>query len=155
MAQSPPCPYCGSTAYRRVDKSWLACTTCGHEFDIQHDVCRACGQLNKSDVTVCVKCQAALARDTVDKIIGARIKSRDQWKEDRLEMAREQKRQEEEASQRRMEAFWAEEKARKEAVARRMAEKREREKKTMIVVGIVAAVIVVSILAAAIIIAII
>ena len=138
MAQSPPCPYCGGTAYRRVDKSWLVCTTCEHEFDIQYDVCRACGQLNKSDATTCANCQAALARDTVDKIIGARIKSREQWKKDRLGLAREQKRQEEEASQRRMDAFWAEEKARKEAIARRMAEKREREKKTMIVVGIVA-----------------
>jgi hypothetical protein len=136
-----------------LDKSRLVCATCEHEFDIQHDVCRACGQLNKSDAATCAHCQAALARDTVDEIIGARIKTEDQWKEDRLEMVREQKRQEEEASQRRMEAFWAEEKARKEAIARRMAEQEEREKKTMTVVGIVAAVIVVALAAAAIIIA--
>ena len=146
-----PVPECRADLELRDDR--LVCTGCEHQFEIAHDVCRACGQVNKSEATLCFKCQAPLPRDTVDKIINDRIKSRDQWQEHRLDVAREHKQREAEASQRRMEAFWAEEKARKAEVARRLAEKREKEKRTMLVVGIVAAVAVLALVVAAIIMA--
>lgn len=153
MTQSPPCPYCNGTAYRRVDKNGLVCVTCGHAFDIRHDVCRACGQLNKSEAAVCVQCQTTLIHDRVAQIIDARTKSREQWQQDRLKIAQQQKQQDVEASQRRMEMFWAEERARSEAIALRMAKKREQEKKTLIVVAIAAVLVVVILTVAAILVA--
>jgi ribosomal protein L40E len=137
MAQAPPCPYCGGTRYELHDRRWLICKSCEQEFDVQRHVCRSCGTLNPTEATVCVDCQTALGKDTVQKIIENRTKTRRDWWEERATISLEQKREEQEASQRRMAAYLSEEQARREAMARARAETRVREKKVLVVVGIV------------------
>jgi hypothetical protein len=152
MAQAPPCPYCDSSSYQLQDKRWLTCQVCGHEFDLTHDLCRACGHLNLAEAKVCGHCRARLPRDTVSELIEARAKTRKQWYEERALMSPAHKSKEEEASQQRMEAFWAEENARRQAVAQAAAEQQRRERKVLLVVGIVATLLILLLIVAAIVI---
>ncbi len=141
MTQSPPCPYCQNTSYRRVGQQRLVCTACEHEFDIEHNLCRACGHLNKDGVARCAHCQAELNPDTIGRIIGDRTKPRERWQKERLKIAREQRKREAQIAEKQMAEYWAEEEARRQALARRLAEKQERDRRMMIAVGIVAAVV--------------
>ena len=137
MAQPPPCPNCGFTAYQLADDRWLVCTNCDYEFDLQRDLCRKCGHLNSATDKICYQCQAPLSQDKVSQLIAERSRDRLSWREERTMIAQEQKVQEKKASQRRMEAYWAEEKARREAVARSLAEQREKERRLMIAIAII------------------
>jgi ribosomal protein L40E len=137
MAQVPPCPYCGATAYELHDRRWLTCKSCGQEFDVQRQVCHSCGTLNPIGAAVCVDCQAALGKDTVQWIIETRTKTRKDWWEERATASLDQKQGEQEASQKRMAAFVAEERERQAATARARAEARKRERRVLVVVGIV------------------
>ncbi len=139
MAQPPPCPYCGAFSYQMRDKRWLVCRECEQEFDVQHDVCRACGRLNKATATTCAYCSSRLRSDTVDQLIAARGKTHQQWHEERTAVAVRQKPDEEQASQRRMEAYWAEEQARREAAAQAALKQQRRERRILWIVGLVVA----------------
>ena len=150
MAQPPPCPYCDALSYRLRDSRWLVCDQCAHEFDLEHDLCRACGRLNRAEVDSCAHCQAPLRQDTVDQLIVERSKGRLDWREERTKVALEQKKEDAEAAQRQLEAFQAEDRARREASARARTEQRKKEKRALIVVGVVVAVLVVCLIAIAI-----
>jgi hypothetical protein len=152
MAQAPPCPYCGALSYRRQDQRWLICQECGHEFDIQRDLCLACGYLNREDVSLCSNCQADLKKDAVARIIEARAKNRKQWREEYHSVQMEQAKRDAESSEQAMEAFWTEEQARREAFARARVEAEKRERRTLTVVGIVGAVAIVLLIVASLII---
>ncbi len=142
MSQAPPCPYCSASSYGLRDKRWLTCKECGQEFDLQRDLCRSCGRLNRSGSALCTYCQSPLSHDTVDRLISERSKDRLAWREERTSVGVAQKREEELASQRRMEAYWAEDRARREAQARARAEQKEREKKVLIAVVVIAGVLI-------------
>ena len=142
MAEPPHCPYCDSTSYRRIDQVWLVCKTCQHEFDIRRDLCRACGSLNRSGAANCQSCQAPLTTDTVDKILDARLKDRQQWQKERLSIATKQKQQEAVSSEKLLQAYWQEEQERQQVAARALAERREKEKRALVIIGIATAVIV-------------
>lgn len=134
MAQMPPCPYCGEAGYRRPDPNTLICTTCAREFDIREDLCRACGRLNRAESVTCVHCGARLNKkaDLAASVIGARAKSREEWRIERLATDLEHKAADQLASQRRMEAYWEQERDRQRLLAARQAEKRSRERKILI-----------------------
>ncbi len=133
MAQVPPCPYCGAAGYRRPDQNTLLCTTCGHEFDIREDLCRACGRLNRAESATCTYCGTKLNKvDLAGTVISTRAKNLQEWRAERLAIDREQKLADQLAAQRRMEAYWEEERERQRLVALRLAEKQARERKIMI-----------------------
>ena len=143
MAQAPPCPYCGADSYQLEEERWLTCKGCGHEFGLQHDLCRACGHLNRSEATTCANCDATLREDFVGRVIADRSKDRLAWRQEQLAVAVEQKREEAAALDQGLEAYWADDRARREAAARARAERQEREKRVLIVVGIAAVIIIV------------
>ena len=149
MAQAPPCPYCDATSYKLQERRWLLCTACETQFDVQTDVCRACGRLNKADAANCAYCQAKLPRSPVEHLIEARTKDRLGWHQERTEVSVRQKVDEERASRERMEAYWAEEHARREAAALATMRRRDRERKTLIVVGVISAILILTLLAVA------
>lgn len=140
MAQMPPCPYCGGIGYRRPDQNTLICRTCAREFDIREDLCRACGRLNRAESATCVHCGEKLNKkaDWAATVIGARAKTREEWRVERLAADLEHKASDQLASQRRMEAYWQEERDRQRLLAARQAEKRARER--AILIGILIAV---------------
>jgi hypothetical protein len=143
MAQAPPCPYCGASSYQLREKRWLLCTACGHEFDVQRDLCLVCKHLNQASAQVCGNCGAALREDKVDRLITDRSKGLLDWRAQRTQVGVAQKKEEEEASRQRMEAYWADDRARREAAAQARAERRARERKVLWAVGIVVALIVI------------
>jgi len=150
MAQAPPCPYCGSHSYRLRDTRWLVCQECDHEIDIEHELCQGCGHLNRAGDAVCAHCGAPLQEQAINQLIADRSKDRITWRNERVAIAVDQKKEEEQASKRRMEAYWAQDRARRQAQARARAEQRKREKKVLIAVIIIVAVLTVVIAAAAI-----
>ena len=143
MAQAPPCPYCGAASYQFKEERWLICKGCGHEFGLQHDLCRDCGHLNHSEAITCTNCDAALREDFVDRVIADRSKDRMAWQQERLAIAVEQKKEEAAALDQGLEAYWAADRARREAAARAREEQRKKEKRVLIVFGITAAIIIV------------
>lgn len=149
MAQPPPCPYCDASSYRLRDSRWLVCEQCAHEFDLEHDLCRTCGRLNRAEADNCAHCQAPLRQDTVDQLIVERSLDRLDWRGQRTAIAVELKKQEAEASERQLEAYWAEDRARREAQARARAEQREREKRVLIAMAVIAVVIILALVALA------
>lgn len=150
MTQAPPCPYCGAHSYRRRDTRWLVCQECDHEIDLQRELCQGCGHLNRAADTVCAHCGAPLQERAINQLIADRNKDHIAWRNERVAIAADQKKEEKEASQRRMEAYWDQDRARRQAQARARAEQQKRERKVLIAVGIVIAVLIVLIAAAAI-----
>jgi predicted nucleic acid-binding Zn ribbon protein len=144
MAQAPPCPYCGALEYKLIDERWLACKGCGHEFDIQHDLCPSCGYLNPAAATTCGHCQSGLRKDPVDRMFETLAKGRAQWHEERLGTSLVQKKRDVAASEQRMAAFLAEDQERRETIARALAESRKRERRAMLIIGIIGVVVVVA-----------
>lgn len=148
MAQAPPCPNCGGTSYQLEDRRWLTCSGCGKQYDVQTDVCRACGRLNEVDAKHCAYCQAELPRDPVSRLIETRTMDRLDWRQQQTETGVRQKDDEERASRARMEAYWAQEQARREAASRATLRRKEREKKVLIVVGVIAVLLILCMVAA-------
>lgn len=142
MSQPPPCPYCGATSYRLRDPRWLVCRECENEFDLQHDLCRACGRLNPVGENACVGCGTPLSRDTVDQLITERGRNERAWREYTRTIGAGQKGAEEQASQQRMANYWAEDRTRREAVAQRLAEQRARDKRILIIVLVSSAILI-------------
>lgn len=135
MADAPPCPYCQASSYRLRDERWLVCQECGHEFDIQRDVCLVCGQLNPAEGKRCTRCGTPLRRDVADRVIHERGRDRQAWIRERLSVDASQVERDRQASQQRMEAYWAEERALRAAQAEARARQRMRERNTLILFG--------------------
>ncbi len=142
MADAPPCPYCQASSYRLRDERWLVCQECGHEFDVQRDVCLVCGHLNRVEGRRCDRCGASLRRDVVDRVIRERGRDRQAWVEARLSVGASQVERDQQASQQRMEAYWAEERALRAAQAEARARQRTRERNALIVFGVLAALLI-------------
>jgi len=148
MAQPPPCPYCGASAYKVVDARWLACKECGQEFDVRRDLCSSCGFLNVAEATICGNCQTPLRRDPVDRMFETLSRSRAQWHERRLGTDLVRKRQDVAASEERMAALLAQERERKETIALALAESQRRERRALLIVAIVGTMVLVALVAA-------
>ena len=147
MAQAPPCPYCGASAYKLIDERWLACKECDHEFDIHHDLCLSCGHLNPAESTTCGNCQGPLRKDTLDSMFETLSRSRAQWHQKQLGTSLRQKKQDIAASEERMAAFLEEDRERRERVSRQLAERRKHERRALLIVGIIGAVVIVALVA--------
>lgn len=138
MTDAPPCPYCEASFYRLRDEQWLVCQECGHEFDLQRDLCPACGRLNRADTKRCASCGSPLRQDVVERVIRERGRDRQDWVEARLSVDASQVERDQQASQQRMEAYWAEERALRAAQTEARARQRARERNTLIVLGVFA-----------------
>lgn len=127
MADAPPCPYCQASSYRLRDERWLVCEECKHEFDVQREVCLACGHLNRAEDRRCASCGAPLRTDVVDRVIRERGRDRGAWVAARLSVDASGVARDQQASQQRMEAYWAEERALRAAQAEAQARQQARE----------------------------
>jgi len=138
MTKEPPrCPQCGSPDFEPLAGDAMSCRYCGTEFDLSADLCPHCGILNPPGQEFCVQCGGNLAADTVGRMLGDRLRTARQWREERQEVVRSQVAQDLLASQRRMEAFLHEDRERLERERQAVAAARERERRLLIVWGVI------------------